>query len=73
MLSQLRGSIQLEVEMNFANKYKLIPFLLILILLISSCDALMANGDEQLEASGVVEAVEVVVSPEIGGRAAEVF
>ena len=59
--------------MNFANKYKLIPFLLILILLISSCDALMADGDEQLEASGVVEVVEVVVSPELGGRVAEVF
>jgi len=59
--------------MNFANKYKLIPFLLILFLLISSCDVLMANGDEPLEASGVVEAVEVVISPELGGRVAEVF
>ncbi len=59
--------------MNFANKYKLIPFLLILILLISSCDVLMADGEEILEASGVVEAIEVVVSPELGGRVAEVF
>ena len=59
--------------MNFVNKYKLIPFLLILILLISSCDVLMADGEEILEASGVVEAIEVVVSPELGGRVAEVF
>jgi hypothetical protein len=59
--------------MNFTNKYKLIPILFILVLSITSCDVLMADGDEPLEASGVVEAVEVVISPEFGGRVAEVF
>ncbi len=59
--------------MNFTNKYKLIPILFILVLSITSCDVLMADGDEPLEASGVVEAVEVVISPELGGRVAEVF
>lgn len=59
--------------MNFTNKYKMIPLLLILIPLISSCDVIMADGEQPLAASGVVEAVEVVVSSELGGRVAEVF
>lgn len=59
--------------MKFTSINKFLPILFILILSITSCDVLMADGDEPLEASGVVEAVEVVISPELGGRIAEVF
>jgi multidrug resistance efflux pump len=59
--------------MNFTKKYKSIPFVLSFILIISSCDVLMADGDEPLTASGVVEANEMVVSPELGGKVVEVF
>ena len=51
-----------------------IIFLFIVTLLIlSSCDTLLPAKEDGLNASGVIEAVEVDVSPEIGGRVAEVF
>ncbi len=40
---------------------------------VAACDVLVDNADDAVKASGVVEAVEVVVSPELGGRVAEVL
>jgi HlyD family secretion protein len=59
--------------MKFTNKRILIPFLLILVLAITSCDVLLPDEKETIQASGVVESVEVVVSPELGGRVVEVI
>lgn len=48
--------------------------LLLVVALLAACDALPQSDDSnQLEASGVVEAVQVAVAPELGGRVAEVF
>ena len=58
---------------------KNIFFLLILsivILVISACDIMLEDGSggkNTLEASGIVEAIEIVVAPEIGGRVAKVL
>jgi HlyD family secretion protein len=59
--------------MNNNKKIGVLASSLILLILITSCDTLIADRDEGLQASGVVEAVEVFVSPEIGGRVAEVL
>ncbi len=52
------------------TKYILI---LVFLLAFSSCDTLLPQEEDSLSASGVIEAVQVNVSPEIGGRVAEVF
>lgn len=60
--------------MNFENYKWYMLSLLLFALLLSSCDVLMADGGEdQLSASGVVEAYEVLVSSEMGGKVADVF
>lgn len=59
--------------MKTMRKLKFIPILLTTFLLISSCDVLMAEEDESLSASGVIEANDVVVSSEMSGRVAEVY
>jgi HlyD family secretion protein len=46
---------------------------IVTLLILSSCDTLLPAKEDGLNASGVIEAVEVDVSPEIGGRVAEVF
>ncbi len=43
------------------------------ILLVGLLSACSGSGSNQLRASGVVEAVEVAVAPELGGRVVEVF
>lgn len=43
------------------------------LLLLSACEAASDSGDEALAGAGVIEAVEVVVAPELAGRVAEVF
>jgi len=51
-------------------------FLIITLLLsvaLSACDSLPFGGDETIQASGVVEIIEVIISPEIGGRIAQVW
>jgi HlyD family secretion protein len=51
-------------------------FLVILILFslaLSACDSLPFGGNESIQASGVVEITEVIISPEIGGRIAQVW
>jgi HlyD family secretion protein len=51
-----------------------IIFLFIITLVIlSSCDTLFPAEENGLNASGVIEAVQIDVSPEVGGRVAEVF
>ncbi|MCA9942730.1 MAG: efflux RND transporter periplasmic adaptor subunit [Anaerolineales bacterium] len=46
----------------------------ILLVFLSACDSLATNGDDGvLEASGIIEAVEVAVAPEVNGRIAEIF
>ena len=46
--------------------------LLTFALTIVGCDGFMADTDDSLEASGVVEVVEVLVASEIGGKVVEV-
>lgn len=58
--------------MNKIRK-RYIILLIILALIISGCDTLFPSEEDGLTASGVIEAVEVAVSPEIGGRVSEVF
>ncbi len=59
-------------------KPKSLFFILMLLLglLLTSCDILLEEGtlqaDNALQASGVVEAIEIVLAPEIGGRVAAV-
>ncbi len=55
------------------NRYRLLIITLLLSMGLSACDALPFGGNEGIQASGVVEIVEVVVSPEIGGRIAQVW
>jgi HlyD family secretion protein len=59
--------------MEFIRKHKLLIVLLLVAVSIGGCDQLMAADTGALEASGVVEAVEVLVAPEVGGRVAEVY
>ena len=40
---------------------------------LSACDSLPFGGDDTIQASGVVEIIEVIISPEIGGRVAQVW
>jgi len=49
--------------------------MLLLLLGIAACESLplSTNAEETLQASGVVEAVNVVVAPEVAGRVAEVY
>jgi len=49
--------------------------MLLLLLGIAACESLplSTNAEETLQASGVVEAVNVVVAPEVAGRIAEVY
>jgi HlyD family secretion protein len=60
------------------TKHPPIPVIIILVLAVLTAGyfgvrALLANGDGALTASGTIEAVEVTISPEIGGKVVEVF
>lgn len=59
--------------MKSIRKISLIVTLLLMGLNVASCDTFKADEADGITASGVVEAVEVIVSPELGGRIAEVF
>ncbi|MEA2008500.1 MAG: efflux RND transporter periplasmic adaptor subunit [Chloroflexota bacterium] len=52
--------------------YKNLLILGILFLLTFSATACDATGEEAVQASGVVEAIEVIVAPEVGGRLEEI-
>jgi len=58
--------------MNF-SKNLLAILIVATVLLITACDTLFPAQEEELSASGVIEVLEIAVSPEIGGRVAEVF
>ena len=55
------------------NRYRLLIITLLFCLVLSGCDSLPFGGDETIQASGVVEIIEVIISPEIGGRIAQVW
>lgn len=59
--------------MKYLRKNKVLIVFLLIAVTIGGCDQLMADDSGGLEASGVVEAVEVLVAPEVGGRVADVF
>jgi multidrug efflux pump subunit AcrA (membrane-fusion protein) len=58
--------------MNNFMKLKIVLFTFLVIML-TSCDTLFPAEEHELSASGVIEVVEVDISPEIGGRVLEVF
>jgi multidrug resistance efflux pump len=59
--------------MKYLGKKRILIVFLLITTTIGGCDQLMAEDASGLEASGVVEAVEVLVAPEVGGRVTEVF
>jgi multidrug resistance efflux pump len=59
--------------MNDVRKMAGVALLLILILGAQACSVLVESEPDGLRASGVVEVVEVAVSPELGGQVAEVL
>ncbi|MBU0511074.1 MAG: efflux RND transporter periplasmic adaptor subunit [Chloroflexi bacterium] len=63
--------------MKIYRKFLVAALLTILIASATACDAIMADGGgggvDGIQASGVVEAIEIVVAPELGGRVAEVL
>jgi multidrug resistance efflux pump len=59
--------------MEYLSKNRMLIIFLLIAITIGGCDQLMAEDTSGLEASGVVEAVEVLVAPEVGGRVTEVF
>ncbi len=52
-----------------------ISIFLVLMMAATACDIMLEDGgnNDSLQASGVVEAIEIVVAPEIGGRIAKVW
>jgi len=65
----------MEVKMKTTHKLAFYSVIIALILFATGCDSLnLTGGDEAgLQASGIVEAVDVIVSPEQAGRVAEVY
>ena len=57
------------------NTYRKLILLiaLLLVILITGCDALPSGSGDSIQASGVVEINEIVVAPEVGGLIAEVW
>jgi multidrug resistance efflux pump len=55
------------------NRYRILIITLLLSVALSACDSLPFGGDETIQASGIVEIIEVIISPEIGGRIAQVW
>jgi multidrug resistance efflux pump len=55
------------------NLYQFLIITILFSLALSACDSLPFGGDETIQASGVVEIIEVIISPEIGGRIAQIW
>ena len=55
------------------NLYRFLIITILFFLALSACDTLPFGGDETIQASGVVEIIEVIISPEIGGRIAQIW
>ena len=53
--------------------YFLIILFLVILIISTSCDVLQSNTGDNIEASGVIEASEVVVAPEVSGRIIEIW
>jgi HlyD family secretion protein len=63
----------MEAEMRTNRHIHLLIVLILAALAASGCDVLMKQNQTALQASGVVETVEISVSPELGGQVAEVM
>jgi multidrug resistance efflux pump len=59
--------------MKRTQNYLLLGMIVILFLGITGCDTLLADQQDELQASGIVEAIEVAVSSELGGQVVEVL
>ena len=55
------------------NRYWIFIITLLFSTALSACDSLPFGGDDTIQGSGVVEIIEVIISPEIGGRIAQVW
>ncbi len=55
-------------------KIRFVFFVLTLVLTLSACDIMLESGSRKagLQASGVIETVEIIIAPEIGGRITQV-
>jgi multidrug resistance efflux pump len=62
----------MEVIMK-TNRYWIFSFTLLFSITLSACGSLPFGGDDSIQASGVVEIIEIIISPEIGGRIAQVW
>jgi multidrug resistance efflux pump len=69
------GRIDLEVNMKIIRNLLGLPIVIGFIMIGTACDIMLEDGGNKdgLQASGVVEAIEIVVAPEIGGKIAEVW
>jgi multidrug resistance efflux pump len=59
--------------MKPTQTFTLIVLLVNILLATTGCDTLLADNEKELQASGIVEAVEVAVSSELGGQVVEVL
>lgn len=55
------------------NQFRFLILTILFCLALSACDSLPFGGNESIQASGVVEITEVIISPEIGGRVSQVW
>jgi HlyD family secretion protein len=63
----------MEAEMRTYRHILLLITLIVAAMAAGGCDVLMKQNQAALQASGVVETVEINVSPELGGQVAEVM
>ncbi|MGW8143601.1 MAG: HlyD family secretion protein, partial [Anaerolineales bacterium] len=55
------------------NQFRFLILTILFCLALSACDSLPFGRNESIQASGVVEITEVIISPEIGGRVSQVW
>jgi HlyD family secretion protein len=65
----------MEVSMNLLRRIFRLTLVLVLLIVTTACDIMLedAGSKNGLQASGVVEAIEIVIAPEIGGRVTTVW
>ncbi len=68
-----RSMTHLEVEMQPYRKILQIVIVLVFVLAAAGCDTLTGTPSQSLQASGIIEAVEVNVAPQVSGTVAEVY
>jgi multidrug resistance efflux pump len=69
---------KLEVQMKTFRSFLYLGILILIIFLVAGCDALpeelvSSQDGDTIQASGVVEAIEVVLAPEVGGTITEIM